>query len=135
MKIAIPHWQGRVSPVFDVAASVLVFEMDGDTEISRLDVPLRADEAQARAARLAELGAEVLICGAISRPQELAVAALGIEVIAQICGNVECVLSAFVSSGLDGSSFLMPGCCGRRRRGGGAGGGGRQRNRFGVKEA
>ena len=26
MKVAIPHWQGRISPVFDVAGNVLVVE-------------------------------------------------------------------------------------------------------------
>jgi len=116
MKIAIPHWRGRVSPVFDVAANVLVAEINGSVERGRQDVSFDAEEPQARAARLAQTGADVLICGAISRPLEMAVSATGVEVIPQICGDVERVLAAFIGGRLDQDAFLMPGCCGRRRR-------------------
>ena len=128
MKIAIPYWQGRVSPVFDVAANVLVVEVDGSTERGRQDVPFHVEAPQARAARLAEMGADVLICGAISRPLEMAVTALGIDVVPQTCGDVECVLSAYIGGELDQASFLMPGCCGRRRRSRGRHGRGRRWN-------
>jgi len=116
MKIAISHWQGRVSPVFDVAGNVLVVEVDNGAEAVRQDVVFDVDGYQARVARLIETGANVLICGAISRPLEMAISAAGIEVIPQTCGDVECVLAAFIGGQLDQGAFLMPGCCGRRRR-------------------
>jgi len=40
----------------------------------------------------------------------------GIQVIAQICGNVEEVLAAFTSGSLGEERFAMPGCCGQKRR-------------------
>ena len=125
MKVAIPQWRGRVSPVFDVASNVLVVEIDDGIEQARQDVLFDAEQPQARAARLAKTGADVLVCGAISRPLEMAVSATGIEVIPQICGDVERVLAAFIDGRLDQGAFLMPGCCGRRRRfqGGGHRGG------------
>ncbi len=116
MKVAIPHWRGRVSPVFDVAGKVVVVEVDGGAERERREVQIDVDDPAARAAKLAETGADVLVCGAISRPLELALAAAGIEVIAQTCGEVETVLSAFIGGRLGGDTFLMPGCPGRRRR-------------------
>jgi len=116
MKVAIPHWQGRVSPVFDVAARVLVVDIDGGVERARQEVVFDDEEPQRRAARLTETGADVLICGAISKPLELAIAATGIEVIPQTCGDVERVLAAFIEGQLDQDAFLMPGCCGRRRQ-------------------
>ena len=116
MKVAIPHWQGRVSPVFDVAGNVLVVEIDGGAERARRDVAFSVDGPQARAARLTEAGADVLVCGAISKPLEVAVSAAGIEVIPQTCGEVERVLAAFIDGRLNQGAFLMPGCCGRRRR-------------------
>jgi predicted Fe-Mo cluster-binding NifX family protein len=116
MKVAIPHWRGRVSPVFDVAANVLVVDIDHGAERSRREVAFAAEDPRARAARLAETGANVLICGAISWPLETAVAAAGIEVIPQTCGEIEAVLAAFASGRLDQRAFLMPGCCGRRRQ-------------------
>jgi predicted Fe-Mo cluster-binding NifX family protein len=115
MKVAIPHWQGRVSPVFDVAGQVMVVEVNGGIERGREDVVLDVEDPQARAARLSQAGADVLICGAISWPLEMAVSAAGIQVIPQTCGDVESVLAAFVDGRLGQDAFLMPGCCGRRR--------------------
>jgi len=106
MKVAIPHWQGRVSPVFDVAGNVLVVEIDDGVEQARRDVAFDAEDRQARAARLTETGADVLV----------AVSAAGIEVVPQTCGDVERVLAAFIDGRLDQGAFLMPGCCGQRRR-------------------
>ena len=116
MKVAIPHWRGRVSPVFDVAGNVLVVEVDDGIEQARRDVLFDVEDPQGRAVRLTEAGANVLVCGAISRPLEMAVSAAGIAVIPQTCGDVERVLAAFITGQLADGSFLMPGCCGRRRR-------------------
>jgi predicted Fe-Mo cluster-binding NifX family protein len=114
MKVAIPHWQGRVSPVFDVAGSVLVVELGDGIERARRDVAFDVEDPRGRSARLMETGANVLVCGAISRPLEMAISTAGIEVIPQICGDVECVLAAFIDGRLRQGGFLMPGCCGRR---------------------
>jgi predicted Fe-Mo cluster-binding NifX family protein len=116
MKVAIPHWQGRVSPVFDVAGNVWLVDVADGAELARQNVSLTAAAPQARAKALAELGTDVLVCGAISWPLEMAIAAAGIEVIPQTCGDVERVLAAFISGQLNQDAFLMPGCCGRRQR-------------------
>jgi len=116
MKVAIPHWHGRISPVFDVAGNVLVVEIADGVEHARQDVALAAEDLQLRAARLAETGTEVLVCGAISWPLEMALSAAGIDVIPQTCGDVEQVLAAFARGQLQQDAFLMPGCCGRRRQ-------------------
>jgi len=114
MRVAIPYWQGRVSPVFDVAGNVLLVDVADGREQARQSVAI--DAAQARASLLAEHGATVLVCGAISRPLEMAVSAAGIEVISQTCGDMEQVLAAFIGGQLNEDLFLMPGCCGRRQR-------------------
>ena len=116
MKVAIPHWQGRVSPVFDVAGNVLVVEISDGVQRSRQDFTLEAEDPQLRAAGLAQTGADLLICGAISWPLEMALSAAGIDVIPQTCGDVEQVLEAFARGQLQQDAFLMPGCCGRRRQ-------------------
>ena len=116
MKVAIPQWQGRVSPVFDVAARLLLVEMQDGQESWRGEYPLTIDNPMERAKWLGRLGADALICGAISRPLEMALSAEGVRVIAQVCGQVDEVLAAFAEGRLDNQSFLMPGCCGRRRR-------------------
>lgn len=116
MKIAIPHWRDRISPVFDVARNVLIVEVDHGAELQRQDTAFDVEDPQKRAAQLVWAGVDVLICGAISRPLETAVSSAGIEVIPQRCGNVEEVLAAFSKGQLRQDAFLMPGCCGRRRR-------------------
>jgi len=102
--------------VFDVAGNVLVVDVDGGAEQARRDVVFDVEVPRQRAARLTETGANVLVCGAISWPLEMAISAAGIEVISQICGDVERVLAAFIDGRLGQGAFLMPGCCGRRRR-------------------
>jgi len=116
MKVAIPQWQGRVSPVFDVAGNVLLVDVAKGAEQTRQNVALEASQPQFRASMLAVHGTSVLICGAISRPMEMAVFAAGIEVISNICGDIEQVLTAFIGGNLDKDTFSMPGCCGRRRQ-------------------
>ncbi len=116
MKIAIPQWQGRVSPVFDVAGSLLVAEVSEGVEVSREQVVLTASDPQRRAEQVVQTGAQVLICGAISWPLESALTAAGLVLYPQVCGAVEDVLEAFRKGKLDEATFIMPGCCGRRQR-------------------
>jgi len=116
VKVAIPHWQGRVSPVFDVAASVLVVVIDGEREVERGLTEVDIEDPKARATRLLELGIDVLICGAISWPLALAIESTGIQLIPQTCGDLESVLSAYIHGQLHQDTFLMPGCRGRCRQ-------------------
>ena len=117
MKVAIPQWKGRVSPVFDVAGSLLVSEVHEGVEIGRWQIELTASDPLKRARQVVLTGAKVLICGAISCPLESALLAAGLVLHPQVCGAVEEVLEAFRKGQLDQAAFVMPGCCGRRRRG------------------
>ncbi|HOP39774.1 MAG TPA: hypothetical protein PLI53_01900 [Geobacteraceae bacterium] len=116
MRLAIPHWQGRVSPVFDVAGSLLLIDLVDGVETARQHIALLDDFPLGRARRLAVLGIDTLICGAISRPLELALLHSGIEVISQICGDVEVIVDAYMKGRMRQLMFFMPGCRGRQRR-------------------
>ena len=116
MKVAIPKWKGRVSPVLDVAGILLLVDVADGQELRREEGSLTASGPLQRAEQVAQFGAEVLICGAISLPLEAALASTGVQIIPFTCGRVEEVLAAFMSGQLTNSAFLMPGCCGRRRR-------------------
>jgi predicted Fe-Mo cluster-binding NifX family protein len=123
MKVAVPTWGERVSPVFDVAQRLLVVDIEESVEVARREEAIPETGLMRRATRVADLGVEVLICGAISMPLEQMLLSAGIQVIPQMCGLVEAVLQAFVSGTLmEQQRFLMPGCCGRRRYGRGGGG-------------
>ncbi|MEE4608436.1 MAG: NifB/NifX family molybdenum-iron cluster-binding protein [Desulfobacteraceae bacterium] len=114
MKIAIPHWQGRLSPVFDVCGRLLVVETENGRESGRSDVVVTGQEPLNRVTQLKALEIDVLICGAISRYMEAALAAAGIRVLAEVCGPVEAVLAGFLARGRTAACHRMPGC--RRRQ-------------------
>jgi predicted Fe-Mo cluster-binding NifX family protein len=116
MRTAIPISDGRISPVFDAARRLLLVDIENGREIWRTEQIVEEPELGPRARRVAESGADVLICGAISRPLEAMLLSAGVEVIPQTCGPVEDVLKAFVSGRLTEQAFVMPGCCGHRRR-------------------
>ena len=125
MKVGIPTWNGRISPVFDVARRLLVADIEDGKEIGREERAIEEMQPALRAKRLLDLGVSVLVCGAVSGSLEQMLLSSGVRVIPQICGLVEDVLQAFVADRLTEEAFLLPGCCGcgRRRRGRHRGGG------------
>jgi predicted Fe-Mo cluster-binding NifX family protein len=116
MKVGIPTWDGRVSPVLDVARRLLLVEIAGGAEVARREVDLEEVPLASRVKRIRELGVGVLICGAVSWPLEAMLTSAGMRVIPHTCGPVENVLRAFLAGQLASEAFLMPGCRGRRRR-------------------
>lgn len=116
MKVAIPTWDGWVSPVLDVARRLLVVDVESNVEVSRHEADIEEPRLPAKSKLICELGVEILVCGAVSRPLEMALVSRGVRVIPQTCGPVEDVLRAFLSGRLAQGAFAMPGCCNRRRR-------------------
>lgn len=112
MRVAVPVWCDRVSPVFDVADHLTIVEIFGREAASVEEHLLRHDRVQG----LRELGVDVLICGAISHDLEERVLAAGIEVVAEIRGETCDVIRAFAEDKLARPEFSMPGCHSRRRR-------------------
>ena len=105
MTVTIPIWTGRVSPLFDVARRLLVVEIRDGGAVSRRQEFLPQAGPRRRAAFVAALGADVLICGAISPGFRTALISAGVTVVSQTCGPVEDVLQAFVSKRLpDGTA-------------------------------
>jgi len=111
MIVAIPVWQGRVSPVFDVASQLLLLELSGEVETARRQEALPEERPERRVARLQALRIETLICGAISRPLETLLVAGRIKVIPRVCGDVDEVVRAYLADQLPDDRFAMPGCC------------------------
>ena len=116
MKVGIPTWQGRVSPVFDTASRLLIADLEDGKEISRTEESIDEPFLPSRANRLLELGIDTLICGAVSRPMMALISGANIQLIPFISGEVEEVLCAYLSDCLTETRFAMPGCCARRRR-------------------
>ena len=116
MKIAIPQLRGRVSPVLDVASNVLVVDIEAGLVCGRHCVDLVAEQPARRAQCIADLGIDVVICGALSRAQKVALVSAGVEFIPRVCGSIEAVLAGYLSGRVQQGELTMPGCPQRRPR-------------------
>lgn len=117
MLLAVPVHQDRISPVLDVARHFLLIELERGRELRRSELRLDdASEPIVRARALLDRCPQLLICGAVSRSFEAALASSGVQVISNTCGPVDEVIAAFLSGRLTEEAFLMPGCPHRRRR-------------------
>jgi predicted Fe-Mo cluster-binding NifX family protein len=118
VKIAIPYWQGRVSPVFDVAESLILIDIEDGREVRREKAMLASRDPFGRAKEVSALGTAVLLCGAVSHPFETALMGAGIQVVGFVCGDLEAVVTAFLRGQLADVRFHMPGCWGKKQRSG-----------------
>jgi predicted Fe-Mo cluster-binding NifX family protein len=125
MRVAFAAWNDRIAPLFDVARRLHVVDTKGSRIVRQSEEPLLEPTPAARAACLARLGIDVLVCGAISRPQEALIQAYGVRVVAFVSGGMQEVVEAWRARTLGRESFAMPGRgggSGRRFRGGRRGG-------------
>jgi predicted Fe-Mo cluster-binding NifX family protein len=113
MKIAIPHWQNRISPVFDASKHLSLITVQDGKETAIKQLFLSSCDYWCRAKTLSHCGVRIVICGAISHSLETVLLSAGIQVIGFVCGQVEDVTQAFLHGRLDDAGFRMPGC-GRR---------------------
>lgn len=119
MKAAFAIWDNRIAPVFDVARQIQLVEAESGRILTEAQECLPDDMLSQKALRLAEIGVNTLVCGAISRSLHDMVIAYGIQVIPFVAGDLKEVMHAWLAGTLQGEAFAMPGCCnkGSRRRG------------------
>ena len=116
VRIGLTVWENRISPLFDSARMLLVVEIEQGVVVNKRYAPVNSETPFSRAITLSKLGIEILLCGAISEFFANTVEAQGVRVIPFITGDVDRVLSAFLTGQLPMGSFQMPGCSARRRR-------------------
>ena len=114
MKIAIAHWQRRVSPVFDVADRLFLITVEDGREVHRKSLRIAGRDPFERAQTLAERGVDVLLCGAISSALEKALTAAGIRVLGFLDGELESIVSTFLEGQLNDGRLPRADRSGRR---------------------
>ncbi|MBN2225920.1 MAG: hypothetical protein JW763_01005 [candidate division Zixibacteria bacterium] len=122
MKIAIPIWNNRVSPVMDSAGRLLLIEIDNGAIGARslIDIPPLHPVQMARF--IVDLGIDRLICGAISHRLQMMLTTSGLNVLPWVRGQVDDIITAFINGNLQNQDFYLPGCRrGGHRRGRGCG--------------
>lgn len=137
-KLGVSIWEGRIAPVFDCSRRLRIAFVRGKEIAGNHEMELEEFNPVRRAAYLAGLGIEVLLCGAVSRPLADLISGHNIQIHAFLSGEAEEVLRACIENRLPAPEYIMPGCRGRtgwcsgpggkrgrhRGRGGGRGGGG-----------
>ena len=110
MKVVLTVWENRISPVADSARQLLLVDVEDQTIRDRRTERLNEESVFYRARRLADLGVEVLICGAISDFYASLVEGYGIRLIPFICGEADEVLDSYLENTLRSPRFMMTGC-------------------------
>lgn len=106
MQVAVTVWKDRISPLFDATRKLLIADIQGRRIMARHFEPFECDSALSQAARLDDLGIQVLICGGISNFMENLLNARGIRVLAFASGAVDDVLATYLSGGFEnGNTF------------------------------
>ena len=109
LRIAIPIFRARVSPVFDECTRVLLVDIENDQEIERKEIYLDELSLTERLSILQKSGVSTVICGGISDLLQNMLQSAKISLFTGIAGEVDQVLAAFMDEGLDESRFHMPG--------------------------
>lgn len=110
MKVLITVWNGRISPVFDVAKEGLLIIVENGEVVSKGAVSIVYGTCMHKVAFVISEKIDVLICGAVSRRVEMELIDKGVFVYSFISGDIDEVIDGFIHNRLTNSGFAMPGC-------------------------
>ena len=125
MIVAVPAFGTMISPRFDCAPRVLIFDCANPGSIGRIEHVCESDNADRRIRFLIDQRIEVILCGGIRRCDYFSLIDRDIQVFAGLVGEVDRCLKDYLSGRLS----VHPPWESCRRRGGpfsgkGRGGGG-----------
>lgn len=109
MRVAIPIWENKISPVLDTASKLMVVEVGVLDDASRFEIAFVKEDIASRCALVRNLDIDVIICGAVSRSFSSMLTASGVQMIPGISGPVEKVLAAYLDGRLESAGFFLPG--------------------------
>jgi predicted Fe-Mo cluster-binding NifX family protein len=109
IRIAIPIFHHRVSPVLDTCTRLLVIDYEEETEVGRREILFDGCTLSERFERIRKLSPTAVICCGISEEFDRLLQTTGIRLICGIVGDVQQVAEAFSDNRLDAPCFKMPG--------------------------
>ncbi len=116
MRIAIPVWGNRISPVLDVAREISLFDLERGQVQNEISITLDNESLPDRTIKLSENGVDQVLCGAVSEVFYQILTNQDIKVLPWLTGKTDDVLQAFISGQINKSCFQMPGCRGQTQR-------------------
>ena len=87
MKIAIPVWDGKISPVLDTASRLVIFNVEEKKATWQDEAYLQGIDFVQKCSRIKELRVDLLICGAVSQHFGMMLVDSGIRIIPWIAGS------------------------------------------------
>jgi predicted Fe-Mo cluster-binding NifX family protein len=117
MKVAIPIFGPRVSPRFDYAPGLLLFNLEDNRVVESEKFSLQAWDRLQRLQKLRELGVNTLICGGIDGNSAQILSDYGIRVIAWVAGEADEAMRCFLQGKLRPGVKLCARCRRGRQRG------------------
>ena len=115
MKIAVPVWDGNISPVLDTAKCIKVFDVENGKIISHTEVHID-DRGIREKVQIITDTAQILLCGALSSQMASCLSSAGVGVYPWMMGNAERLVELIASGRIPGPEFSMPGCRGKNCR-------------------
>ena len=109
VRVAIPIFRSRVSPVFDSCTRVLLVDIEHNQEIDRREIYLDELSLTERVTILQKSRVKTIICSGISDMLQNMLESVKIYLITGIAGDVEQVVAAYLSERLKEPRFQMPG--------------------------
>jgi predicted Fe-Mo cluster-binding NifX family protein len=109
LRIAVPVFRGRVSPVLDTCDQLFLPEPGGKKQAAPKMVPMKGLSIYERASEMKKLGIQFIICGAVSESFYNLLKETGIDLRCGISGDIDEVVQAYHNGKLDQPMFRMPG--------------------------
>ena len=116
MLVALAVLGNRIAPLLDTSTRFLVLDLEAGLERQRRELEMAQVPPERMMAELAEMGVQVLVCGAVSRRLAGLASVFGIRLFPFVAGDVPQVVEHLLLRSAPGPELFMPGRGGRRRR-------------------
>jgi len=107
--IAIPEYEGRVSPLLDRAEKLLIFQVSQQKVLGEPIILTLKNNLKLLDQLILE-GVDVLICNGVSRNLAFLIEDRGISILPCVIGIPLDIVNVFLSDNLYVKKFIMPGC-------------------------
>jgi predicted Fe-Mo cluster-binding NifX family protein len=110
MRIAMPVWSDRISPVLDVARELVLVDIKRKQVMDRKILAIDGNRFSEIAYMLNRNNVDIVLCGALSDVLFNTLRRRGIRVQCWLTGEIDDILDAFISGRLRDPRYRMPGC-------------------------
>lgn len=94
--VAMPVFQERISPLFDVAKKFVIFKIENGIIKQKLVLDINTESEAVRIDRLKELGVSVIISGAVSCIVSHLICEKGLNLIPWVDGPVDKIIDKYM---------------------------------------